>query len=144
MARTGPGLNPSSKGRRLNRLTHGRVPFWKTEITWTVRTAQNLFSGQNIQLLMLTLWYIRKCCSLNGKGGSSVDSENGRRCTELFGIACRGLLCCHPTSTLRCKPACRPAALLISIDDMQNDSSLHLATGKWHRLYIGHSAPSSF
>jgi hypothetical protein len=87
----------------------------------------------------LNLWYTKKRCSLNGEGGSSVGSETGTRCTELFGIACRRL-CCHPNSTLRCKPAGRPAALLISIDDMQNDNSLHLATGKWHRLYIGHSA----
>jgi hypothetical protein len=44
-----------------------------------------------------------------------------------------------PKPTAHCAVSL-PTALLISADDMQNDSSLHLATGKWHRPYIGHNA----
>ena len=54
--------------------------------------------------------------------------------------ASRAMACSVATPTAHCAISL-PTALLISVDDdMQNDSSLHLATGKWHRLYIGHNA----
>jgi len=78
-----------------------------------------------------------------GRGAQSCSASRAVDCSAAGGAqscsASRAVACCAATPTAHCAVS-RPAALLISIDDMQNDSSLHLATGKWHRLYIGHSA----